>query len=146
MRSNYVVFERDTGEIVGTYFSSYADAHLLHDPAALQDVLPFDRGAADLPEALDATHYVEDPAGTPTLAAKTPGPATIDRPQILADGVDVATISTVPAGAVVYHNGVWAPPAVDGGVLEFTTNLVGLHEITLISVRHLEQTITVRAV
>lgn len=75
-----------------------------------------------------AAYYVEDGAAVEQAELNY----TLDKPLIDADGVDVATVSGLPEGAVVYYgsaeytttNGTFTFSAISPGVYVFTLNEV----------------------
>lgn len=77
------------------------------------------------------THYVDTSGGVPAahaLATRPTMAVALDKPSILADGIDRATLSGFPAGATVHVRG--ATQTVDDGVLEVTSDIDGVFEIS----------------
>ena len=76
-----------------------------------------------------ATHYYD--AGV--LTERPDNPAAINRTQIAADGVDTATVSSIPMGTVARITGpstIWAG-VISDGTLELTATFEGQYEIYL---------------
>ncbi|MCC4269212.1 hypothetical protein LL254_00630 [Marinobacter nauticus] len=69
----------------------------------------------------------------------------IDKPQIVADGNDTATISSVPAGTtIIWHDG--QEDVVNDGQVQLSTDLPGTYTLTFDAVPFLRQEVTIEAV
>ena len=87
-------------------------------------------------------HYVV--IETKEVLIKTPATFSFDQPTFVADGIDTATISGVPAYTLV----TWPDGEVteiNDGLLEFTVDLAGIYTFTIDSVQHLKQEVTIEA-
>lgn len=89
----------------------------------------------------DAEAYVVNSA----VQLKQPFPLTVNKAQIIADAVDTATISGVPAGTTVtWHDG--QVDEVTDGVVELATDLPDTYTLKFSAVAYLDQEVTLEAV
>ena len=86
-----------------------------------------------------STHYVL--AGV--ITARTAMTAAWDKVTIAADGVDKATLATVPAGTVFEIND--TPQTVNDGMLEVTAALAGTYHVALRDPRYIQNSWTITA-
>lgn len=93
-------------------------------------------------EINDSLHRVDLTVWPHAVIEKLAVPFLIDREVISADGVDSATISDIPAGAVVLFEG--ALHEADGA-FEFSADLPGVYSLVLRHPLHLDTTVTVTA-
>lgn len=91
----------------------------------------------------DARHYV---AFAPVrVVAKTDLGLVPDKTQINADGLDISTITGVPAGvSVTWPDGI--TDEVTDGLVEFAVDLPGTYTLTLRGVPYLDQEVIIEAV
>jgi hypothetical protein len=79
------------------------------------------------------------------LTARPASPCTLDKPTVLANGTDTATISSIPSGAVATitdANGT-ATHTITDGVIELTGDDAGTIRVTVVLFPYLDWTATV---
>ena len=89
----------------------------------------------------DLTHYVNDKG---EVQEKAEIVTTLDKPEIVADGDDTATISGIPPSAEV----VWPDGVVTSGdeTVEFAVDLPGTYTLRFTAVEYLDKEVTIEAV
>jgi hypothetical protein len=88
----------------------------------------------------DLTQYVVGGAVTDKPAM----PVSIDKTTVSADGIDLATISGIPVGALCRVASI-AEAVVNDGTIELTFDNPGDYEITIIAFPYLDYTVTINA-
>lgn len=118
----YAIYELPSGRILKVGSSSNernADAH-----GGLYTMVPagfaFD----------DETHYTLQFAFGPEIVPRPESGISIDKTTILADGVDLSTLTGIPAGSEVWVDG--KQIAVDDGVLEIGSDEPGTMEVRVV--------------
>jgi len=85
--------------------------------------------------ANDSLQYIPD-INTPIITDKLVNTSSIDKTTITADGVDIATISSIPVGSTVTFTTPIAsnpidPVVVSDGLLEFTSTSYGIYTLDI---------------
>ncbi len=113
----YIIFDTTTGRLGRALVSGN-----------IADQIAASEGVIDDPNDsfTESTHYVA--AGIVTSRPAMPV-VTVDKNTLLADGVDKVTISGILQGAEIYVNGRMRATMDATGVLEYTTDLVGIQTI-----------------
>lgn len=124
MITDYVVYDRGTGEIIRS--GSAPDATIPTKATEAREGVV--RGAGS-----SSRHYVElEPE--PRVRERPKFPVSVEpRP-------DGAVLRGVPVGTRVFHNGALAG-VVDDGVVEFSSSLTGTHELRLVRFPYLDHTL-----
>ena len=127
---NYILYDKITGEILQTGVCTPADfsSQLQVAGRALLEGI-----------ANDMTQYIV----TGTVADKVENPATIDKTEISADGIDVATILDLPDFTTIWFDG--TEYVVTDGIFEFTIDTPGEYVIRCESFPYLDKEFTVYA-
>jgi len=117
--SVYTIYKTDTGRVVKIHIGV---------ESGLANNVNADEGHYEGEFDAASTYF---PDGEPVL--RPDNPAQLDKTSIVADGVDVATLSGVPVGAVVTLSavGVLERVTVDDGVLEITAELPGDYTVSI---------------
>lgn len=131
MIDNFVVYDLDTGKIL-SYMVCNDDFEMPEE---------FMHGV------LRGTHNAESKyvdVETLEVLERPDSPATIDKTEFSADGVDSVSISSIPAGATVRitGHGEWQ---VDDGTFEFSTDTPGLYLMTVDSFPEKKKEFTINA-
>lgn len=129
----FTIYELATG---GIRYAFHGDDFLIE--AACPE------GCSAIPGNYDDALYRVDIEQLPHVAVlKTTVPFALDSPDIEADGVDVATISGLPAGTVGSVGSLEV--AETDGAIDFAVDFPGVYEITLRHVLYLDTVVTIAA-
>lgn len=112
---NYVVYKTQTGEITNIGIANPEDEN--------QRVVPIGSTMLYTDKRYNSDYYVLDSE----LEERTALSATWDVTEIVANGVEEATLSGLPEPCIVYVDN--NPVDVDDGVFEFSSNDVGVYII-----------------
>ena len=114
--ANYTVYKTATGEI--TKNASCSPSMAQYQTIAGESYI---EARSD-----DLTQYILNDVVTD----KPPMPCSLDKTDVTADGVDVATLANVPAGAKVFSNGVLLGEG-DGTDIEIDYDLAGVYPLRI---------------
>jgi hypothetical protein len=133
--NRYAVYNISTGSIDRIYSGAAWEALLQAQPG---------EGVVGIADGLDdATAYID--ANTTQPVAKQPFAFTITKTQIVADGVDVVSISNVPAGTqITWPDG--QSDVTNGDLVEFAVDLPGTYTLKFTAVAYLDKEITIEAI
>lgn len=128
------VFNKITGEIHKTVCASQSVAHIQAQIG--------ENWVACAEDTNDLKHWINP---ITLLREDRPVmPGTLDKPQILADGNDLATISNLPQPCTVTFKGQQYP--VEDGSFSFTANIPGSYTVEVEAFPYLPATFTVEAI
>lgn len=129
----WAVYNITTGNIERVYNGPEHEAQLQPGPG---------EGVIAIPAALDdSTAYVQNDA----VVAKQPFPFTVSATQIIADGIDEAVITGIPAGTTVTWPDGQTDEVTDGEVA-FSVDLAGTYTLRFSAIPYLDQEVTIEAV
>lgn len=137
---SWITYDLATGRIAQIGVAPAPEFEVDQEPLEGQGIL---RKQDLKPKDLQA-YFIDLDADPPQPMAREANPATLDKEQIQADGVDAATVSGLPADSFVQINKVGSP--VGDGEIVITTDAPGPFRIRCDSVRCLPVEFEVTAV
>lgn len=131
---NYIVYNKFTGHIIKTGSCTISQLYI----QAIEEWQSF-----ALDSANDETDYYD--LTTEEVKPRELNTTIIDKTEISANGIDIATMSNIPNGSDVYINNEFILKCYDG-VFEFSTDTISPHTITIKKVEFLDYQVTINAV
>ncbi len=140
----YAIYETVTGDI-----NRIVDIHPLTSvDATYQATIQCEQGESYIQvteTCQDDTYYIDLTIMEET--AKAANPTTVNKTTFHANGVDTVTFSNIPEGSEVFVEFVsqGVTDANDGGVFEYSSDLVGSHAIRISHTRYLDYEVLLNA-